>query len=64
MQSHFAAIWESVADVVGDQDAVVQGSRRFTWRVYEQRSARLAQAFLDARPTTQSAPRTPPTTPH
>jgi acyl-CoA synthetase (AMP-forming)/AMP-acid ligase II len=47
-QKHFGAIWESIADAVPDQAAVVQGSRRVSWRDYEQRSARLAQALLDA----------------
>ena len=45
---HFGAIWESVADAVPDAIAVVQGARRYTWREYEQRAARLAQCFLDA----------------
>ena len=45
---HFGAIWESVADAVPDAIAVVQCARRYTWREYEQRAARLAQCFLDA----------------
>lgn len=48
METHFATIWESIADAVPDHDAVVQGDRRVTWGDYEDRSARLAQAFLDA----------------
>ncbi len=48
VDTHFGAIWESVADAVPDAIAVVQGSRRYTWREYEQRAARLAQVFLDA----------------
>jgi acyl-CoA synthetase (AMP-forming)/AMP-acid ligase II len=48
MRAHFAVIWESIADAVPDQAAVVQGDRRVSWRDYEQRAARLAQAFLDA----------------
>ncbi len=48
MEMHFATIWESIADAVPDHDAVVQGDRRISWRDYEDRSARLAQAFLDA----------------
>ena len=48
MHTHFGAIWESVADAVPDQAAVVQGPRRISWRDYERRSARLARAFLDA----------------
>jgi fatty-acyl-CoA synthase len=48
VHAHFSAMWEAVSDAVPDQDAVVQGSRRVTWREYEERAARLAQAFLDA----------------
>ncbi len=48
MLSHFGAIWESVADIVGDHVAVVQGSRRILWADYERRAARLAHACLDA----------------
>jgi acyl-CoA synthetase (AMP-forming)/AMP-acid ligase II len=48
MQKHFGAIWECVADAIPDQTAIVQGTRRVKWRDYEQRSARLAQALLDA----------------
>ena len=48
VDTHFGAIWESVADAVPDAVAVVQGTRRYTWREYEQRAARLAQSFLDA----------------
>lgn len=48
METHFATIWESIADAVPDHDAVVQGDRRVSWGEFEHRSARLAQAFLDA----------------
>ena len=48
MEGHFGTMWEAVADTIGDHDAVVQGSRRVTWRDYEDRAARLAQACLDA----------------
>jgi fatty-acyl-CoA synthase len=48
MQLHFGAIWEAIADAVPGQAAVVQGDRRVSWRDYEQRAGRLAQALLDA----------------
>ncbi len=48
MLTHFGAIWEAIADAVPDAPAVVQGPRRLTWRSYEQRSARLAHALLEA----------------
>jgi acyl-CoA synthetase (AMP-forming)/AMP-acid ligase II len=48
MHPHFGAIWEAIADATPDAPAVVQGTRRVSWRDYETRAARLAQAFLDA----------------
>jgi fatty-acyl-CoA synthase len=48
MRPHFGAIWESIADAVPDAPAIVQGSRRLTWRDYEQRAARLARALQEA----------------
>ncbi len=48
MHAHFGAIWEAIADATPDAPAVVQGARRVSWRDYEARAARLAQAFLDA----------------
>ncbi len=48
MEAHYATIWESIADRVGDSDAIVQGTRRVTWADYERRAARLAAAFAAA----------------
>jgi 3-oxocholest-4-en-26-oate---CoA ligase len=48
MRAHFGTVWESIADAVPDQAAVVQGERGVTWRDYEQRASRLARALLDA----------------
>jgi acyl-CoA synthetase (AMP-forming)/AMP-acid ligase II len=48
MRPHFGAIWEAVADAVPDAPAVVQGTRRTSWRDYEQRAARLARALQEA----------------
>ena len=48
MHAHFGAIWETIADAIPDAPAVVQGARRYGWREYELRAARLAQALLDA----------------
>ncbi|MEQ9059809.1 MAG: acyl-CoA synthetase [Gammaproteobacteria bacterium] len=48
MIRNFAKLWEAVADTVPDQVAVVQGARRYTWREYEARAARLAAAFAAA----------------
>lgn len=48
MEYHFASIWESLADVLPDHTAVVHGDRRFTWREFDDRSARMAAAFTAA----------------
>ncbi len=45
---NFATVFESVADAVPDQPALIQGRRRTTWVDFEQRSARLAAAFSNA----------------
>ena len=48
MELNFATIWESIADVIGDDPALIQGARTVNWRDFEDRSARLAAAFADA----------------
>jgi fatty-acyl-CoA synthase len=41
-------IWEAIADAIPEAPAVVQGARKFDWRTYDLRAARLARALLDA----------------
>ncbi|MPY92898.1 MAG: AMP-binding protein [Acidimicrobiia bacterium] len=48
MEMHFATVWESIADVIPDHAAVVQGARRVSWREYDERAARLAAAMVAA----------------
>jgi len=48
MEHHFATVWESLADVLGEHTAVVHGDRRFTWTQYDDRAARLAAAYSAA----------------
>ena len=48
MELNYATIWESVADQIGDRDAVVCGDNRRTWSEYEDRAARLSAAFAAA----------------
>ena len=48
MEFHFATIWESIADALPDHTAVVHGARRFTWREYDERAARMAAAYTAA----------------
>ena len=45
MDFHFASAYERVADTVPDVDAVVQGDRRWTYRRFDEDSARIASAF-------------------
>ena len=45
MEFHFATVWESLADTIGDRTAVVHGDKRFTWTQYDERAARMAAAF-------------------
>jgi fatty-acyl-CoA synthase len=42
MDQHPATLWEAISDAVPDRLAVVQGARRYTWREFDDRSARLA----------------------
>ncbi|MDO8363432.1 MAG: AMP-binding protein [Actinomycetota bacterium] len=45
MEHHFASVWESIADVLGEHTAVVHGDRRFTWSQYDERASRVAAAY-------------------
>jgi 3-oxocholest-4-en-26-oate---CoA ligase len=48
METHYATIWEAVADAVPEAVAFVQGDVRRTWAEFDERSARLAGVFKDA----------------
>jgi acyl-CoA synthetase (AMP-forming)/AMP-acid ligase II len=48
LELSYATLWESIADEIGDQDAIVTGSTRRTWTEYENRASRLARALTDA----------------
>ena len=48
VEDHFASLWERIADVVPDADAVVQGEVRRSWGELEARAARLAGALAAA----------------
>jgi fatty-acyl-CoA synthase len=48
MEFHFATVWESLTDVLGDRTAVVHGDRRYTWTQYDERAARVAAAYAAA----------------
>ncbi len=48
MESQFATVWESIADVIGDSPAVTHGAVTRTWAEYDTRAACLAQAMVEA----------------
>jgi fatty-acyl-CoA synthase len=48
VERHFATLWESLADTVGDATALVQGPVRRSWADFDDRAARLAAAFAGA----------------
>ena len=48
MEMHFATIWESFADVIGDTVAIKHGDNELTWAQYDERSARLASSLTES----------------
>jgi len=44
---HYATIWETVADTVPDEVAVIHGTTRPTWPQLDDQAARLAKALTD-----------------
>ncbi|MBJ7491249.1 MAG: AMP-binding protein, partial [Ilumatobacteraceae bacterium] len=48
MNMHFATIWESYADQLGDVPAVIDGNKRLSWSQYDDRAARIAAALSAA----------------
>jgi fatty-acyl-CoA synthase len=48
MKWHFADIYDTVASLIPDSIAIVNGDTRRTWREYEDRAARIAQALRAA----------------
>jgi 3-oxocholest-4-en-26-oate---CoA ligase len=45
---NFAEIWETVAELIPEAPAQVQGDRRVTWADFDRRANGVAQAMLDA----------------
>ncbi len=48
MEMHFATVWESIADAIPDHVAVTHADTSRTWSEFDDRAARIAQAFTDA----------------
>src|SRR5215207_8254343 len=47
MDIHFANIWQTFADELGDRVALIHGNEQVSWREYDDRAARVAQFLLD-----------------
>jgi acyl-CoA synthetase (AMP-forming)/AMP-acid ligase II len=47
MDFHFASAWEVVADTYPDRTAVISDGQATSWKLFEDRSARIAQALTD-----------------
>jgi fatty-acyl-CoA synthase len=45
---NFAEVWETVAELIPDAQAQVQGDRRFTWREFDERANGVADVLLQA----------------
>jgi fatty-acyl-CoA synthase len=45
---NFADVWETVAELIPDAQAQVQGDRRITWGEFDRRANGIAQRLLDA----------------
>jgi fatty-acyl-CoA synthase len=48
VEKHLASIWESIADRIPGEVALVHGGRTRSWREFDERSARFGQGLLDA----------------
>ncbi|HEY2214469.1 MAG TPA: AMP-binding protein [Acidimicrobiales bacterium] len=48
METHYATIWEGIADAIPEAPALVQGDVRRTWAEFDVRASRLAGALLEA----------------
>ena len=48
MEMHFATVWESIADAIPNEVVMVHGDESRTWSEYDDRGARIAQAFTAA----------------
>jgi fatty-acyl-CoA synthase len=48
MELHYATVWESIADAIPAETAVVHGDTALTWAQYDERAARLAAAYTAA----------------
>ena len=54
MEFNFATLWEKTADLIPNETAIICGDEQKTWGEYENVSAKLATALIDAGLTTYS----------
>jgi 3-oxocholest-4-en-26-oate---CoA ligase len=47
MEMHLATVWESIADAVAEELALVHGRQARTWQQFDHRASRLAAGLLD-----------------
>ncbi|PCJ16095.1 MAG: acyl-CoA synthetase [Gammaproteobacteria bacterium] len=48
MINSYASVWETVSEIVPDRPAIIHGDTTRTWREFEHRASRLANAFVTA----------------
>jgi fatty-acyl-CoA synthase len=48
MEANLATLWESIADGIGDREALICEGNRRSWHAYDDRAARLAAGFAEA----------------
>ena len=48
MSLNFASVWEMIADLVPDNDALICGEDIVSWKSYDSRSSRVASALTSA----------------
>jgi acyl-CoA synthetase (AMP-forming)/AMP-acid ligase II len=46
---HLASVWENISDAIPKAPAVRYNDIALTWREYDERAARLAQVFAEAK---------------
>ena len=46
MNLNFASVWEMIADLIPDNDALICGEEVVNWQDYDLRSSKLATALL------------------
>ena len=48
MNLDFASVWETVADLVPENDALICGEDTVSWKEYDIRSSKIASALTEA----------------